>query len=487
MISPHVLVVVSEPATLRSLNEMLASAAYSAEESGFGADALVRVCRDPAPDLVLLELGRGSGMGLPMLRQLRAIRPDLVIVVLSAAGNTKAVVEAIRLGAQDYLNVPLQEPELKRILLRYLDAPTAANESTSSNETLDELGDGDFFQAASPTMQEVRVQAELLANLDVPVLILGESGTGKEFTARLIHKLSSRSQHKFLKVNCAAFPGELLEGELLGQDRGIFAGAARTKPGILEVVGKGTILLDEVVEMPADVQAKLLDALHNKEYFRGGGENPIDVDARILAATNVNIHQAIAKHKFREDLYYKLGAFTIVMPPLRERQEEIPLLLHRCMERMAAQHSRPAPPLTRALIETCLDYSWPGNLTELETFVTRYLVMQDESLALARLRSGPGRKQVPVAVMGEANDESDLTEDDPEQARNLKTLVRNRKFAIEIEEIKKALAETNWNRTAAARLLNISYRGLLYKIRQHGIARLPGGESTASLSSGNVN
>jgi two-component system, NtrC family, response regulator AtoC len=486
MISPHVLVIVSEPTTLRSLNAMLASASYSAEESAFGADAFVRVCRDPAPDLVLLELGSGNGRGLPMLRQLRAIRPDLAIVVLSASGNTKAVVEAIRLGAQDYLNIPLQETELQRILLRYLDAPTDGNDSRSPNETIDELDDGNFFQAASPAMHEVRIQAGLLANLEVPVLILGESGTGKEVTARLIHKLSSGSQRKFLKVNCAAFPGELLEGELFGHERGILTGAVRTKPGILETVGKGTVLLDEVVEMPADVQAKLLDMFQHKQYFRVGGGTPIDFDARILAATNVNVHQAIAKRKFREDLYYKLGAFTIVMPPLRERQEEIPLLLHRFMERMAAQYSRPAPPFTRALIEACLDYSWPGNLRELETFVTRYLLMQDESLALSKLRSGPDRKQVPVAVMGETID-GDLTEDDPERARNLKTLVRNRKFATEIEEINKALAETNWNRTAAARLLNISYRGLLYKIRQHGIARLPGGENTTSLSSRNLN
>ncbi len=486
MISPHVLVVVSEPTTLRSLNAMLASASYSAEESALGADALVRVCRDPAPDLVLLELASGNSRGLPMLRQLRAIRPDLAIVVLSPSGNTKAVVEAIHLGARDYLNIPLQETELRRILLRYLDAPSEASDSRSSNETMDELDDGDVFQAASPAMQEVRIQAGLLANLDVPVLILGESGTGKEVTARLLHKLSSRSQRKFLRVNCAAFPGELLEGELFGHERGIFTGAVRTKPSILETVGKGTVLLDEVVEMPADVQAKLLEVLQHKQYLQVGGENPVEIDARILAATNVNIHQAIAKRKFREDLYYKLGAFTIVMPPLRERQEEIPFLLHRFMERMAAQYSQPAPPFTRALIEACLDYSWPGNLRELETFVTHYLLMQDESLALNKLRSGPGRKQVPVAVMGETID-GDPTEDDPERARNLKTLVRNRKFATEIEEIKKALADTNWNRTAAARLLNISYRGLLYKIRQHGIARLPGGESMTSLSSETLN
>jgi DNA-binding NtrC family response regulator len=466
MISPHVLVVASEATTLHSLSAMLAGTSYRAEESTLGEEALLRVRRDPAPDLVLLDLSDGNGKGLPILQQLRAMRPDLAIVVLSAPGDTREVVEAIRLGAQDYLNVPLQEAELQKVLLRHLRATGNAAGSRSSDDTIEQLDEDEFFVAASSDMHKVRIQAELLANIDVPVLILGESGTGKEVTAHLIHKLSSRSQRKFLKVNCAALPGESLESELFGYERGAFTGAMRTKPGKFELGDKGTILLDEVSEMPANLQAKLLHVLQDKQFCRLGGENTIEVDVRILAATNVNVHQAIAAGKFREDLYYRLSAFTIMMPPLRERQEEIPLLLQRFMRQMASQYSRPAVPFTRALIDACLRYPWPGNMRELENFVKRYVVMGDESLALSELQSGPGRKQVSVAVTAEAIVPK-VPENDPEQARNLKILVRNRKFETEIEEIAKALAETNWNRTAAARLLQVSYRNLLYKIQKY--------------------
>jgi two-component system response regulator AtoC len=466
MISPHVLVVASEATTLHSLSAMLAGTSYRAEESTLGEEALVRVRRDPAPDLVLLDLSDGNGKGLPILQQLRAMRPDLAIVVLSAPGDTREVVEAIRLGAQDYLNVPLQEAELRKVLLRHLRATGNAAGSRRSDDTIEQFDEDEFFVAASAAMHKVRIQAELLANIDVPVLILGESGTGKEVTAHLIHKLSSRSQRRFLKVNCAALPGELLESELFGYERGAFTGAMRTKPGKFELGDKGTILLDEVAEMPANLQAKLLHVLQDKQFFRLCGENAIEVDVRILAATNVNVHQAIAAGKFREDLYYRISAFTIMMPPLRERQEEIPFLLHRFMGHMATLYSRPAVPFSPALIDACRHYPWPGNMRELENFVKRYLVMGDESLALSELQSGPGRKQVSVAVTAEAS-VTKVPENDPEQARNLKILVRNRKFETEIEEIAKALAETNWNRTAAARLLQVSYRNLLYKIQKY--------------------
>jgi two-component system response regulator AtoC len=442
---------------------MLAGTPYCAEESPLGAETLVRVRHDPAPDLVLLQLDSRNGKGLPIVQQLHAMRPDLAIVVLSAPGNTTEVVEAIRLGAQDYLNVPLQEVELQKVLLRHI---RATGNAEGPDDIIEQLDKDECSVAAGSGMHKVRIQSELLANIDVPVLILGESGTGKEVTAHLIHKLSSRSQRRFLKVNCAALPGELLESELFGYERGAFTGAMRTNPGKFELSDKGTILLDEVAEMPANLQAKLLHVLQDKQFFRLGGDKIIKVDVRILAATNVNVHQAIAERKFREDLYYRLSAFTITMPPLRERQEEIPFLLHRFMGQMAAQYSRPAVPITRALIEACLHYSWPGNMRELENFVKRYLVMGDESLALSELQSGLRRKQASVAVTAEAI-VTKAPENDPEQARNLKILVRNRKFATEIEEIAKALVETNWNRTAAARLLQVSYRNLLYKIQKY--------------------
>jgi two-component system response regulator AtoC len=488
MISPHVLVVGNEPATLHSLSAMLAGTSYRAEESALGAEALVRVHRDPAPDLVLLALGDGNGKGLPMLRQLRALRPNLAIVVLSTSGDTRQVVEAIRLGAQDYLTVPLQEAELQKVLLRHLRGTVSPPGSRSSHETIEQLDGDEFFVAACSEMHKVRLQSELLANIDVPVLILGESGTGKEITAHLIHKLSSRSQRRFLKVNCAALPGELLESELFGYERGAFTGATRTKPGKFELCDQGTILLDEVAEMPANLQAKLLHVLQDKRFFRLGGENTIEVDVRILAATNVNVHQAISERKFREDLYYRLSAFTITLPPLRERREEIPLLLRHFMGRMATQYSRPTMRLSPAVIEACLRYPWPGNLRELENFVKRYLVMGDEATAIAELRANwrPGQITVDTSPGPTPVQRESVPVEPDVQGARVKASLRALKDETEVNAIARALKETRWNRKQAARLLNISYRGLLYKIRQHGITRLPGSESTTYVRNGNL-
>ncbi len=481
MISSHILVVGSETTTLQTLSVLTARTPYSAE-GAIVAEALATVRHNPELDLVLLELGNGNESGLRTLQQLRFVRPDLTIVVLSASADSRQVVEAIRLGAQDYLNVPLQEIELQQVLRRYLDPKISEAATKEPAQSIEEFDNGEFFVAASPAMRKLRLQAELLADLDVPVLILGESGTGKEAVAQLIHKFSSRSQHKFLKVNCAALPDEILESELFGCERGAFNGAIPTKTGKVELCDKGTVLLDAVAELSPNLQAKLLHVLQDKKFFRLRGESMIDIDVRILASTTVNVHQAIADGKFREDLYYRLNAFTMLLPPLRDRQEEISLLLRHFMGRMAARYSRPAVPFTPALIEACLHHAWPGNMRELENFVKRYLVMGDESQALSELQVAPRHRQIP-APAGATN----LLETGQQQERNLKFLVRNLKVEAEIEAITKALAETNWNRTRAARLLNISYRGLLYKIREHGITRLPGGESMAYFRNGSLN
>jgi two-component system response regulator AtoC len=476
MISPHILVVASEATTLHSLSAMLGGISCPAEEFSLGAEAVVRIHRDPAPDLVFLEPGKRNGIGLHTLQQMRSIRPELTIVVLSAHGDTRQVVEAIRLGAQDYLTVPLREVELRQVLLRYLGPKVSAAGTIGPGETIEQLDEDEFFVAASPAMRKVRIQAELLANIDVPVLILGESGTGKEVAAHLIHKLSSRSQLRFLKVNCAALPGELLESELFGYERGAFTGAMRTKAGKFELCDKGTILLDEVAEMSANLQAKLLHVLQDKQFFRLGGENTIEVDVRILAATNVNVHQAIVERKFREDLYYRLSAFTILMPPLRERQEEIPLLLRHFMGRMATQYSRPTLRFSPALIDACLRYPWPGNLRELENFVKRYLVMADEAVAIADLRASGRHKQSAADTSSGPTvpHVENIASDSETQEPQVRSSLRRLKDETEVNAIARALEETRWNRKRAAGLLNISYRGLLYKIHQHGITRPSG-------------
>ncbi len=449
-----------------------------------GADTMARVHGNPPPDLVLLELGNGGGdAGFRLLQEIRATRPELAIVVLLASGDTRQVVDAIRLGARDYLTFPLQEIEVQQVLLRCLGPKLSTNGMAESREIVENLGDDIFFVAASPAMRKVRLQAELLANINVPVLILGESGTGKEVTAHLIHKLSSRSERKFLKVNCAALPGELLESELFGYERGAFTGAMRTKAGKFELCNKGTILLDEVAEIPPNLQAKLLHVLQDKQFFRLGGETMIDVDVRMLAATNIDVHEAIEERKFREDLYYRLSAFTIYLPPLRERQTEIPVLLRHFMTRLAAQYSLPAVHFSTDLIDACLHYAWPGNLRELENFVKRYLVMADEAMAMAELRSN-GRqsqivKELPRSPMM-IRDEVAPTNGEAHGA-HFTSVLRTLKNETELQAISRALQETHWNRKRAARLLNISYRGLLYKIRQHGITRATGAVLPPSL------
>jgi two-component system, NtrC family, response regulator AtoC len=325
-------------------------------------------------------------------------------------------------------------------------------------------------------MKKIRSQAALVANVDIPVLLLGESGTGKEVLARLIHKLSPRSHRTFLKVNCAAVPADLLESELFGYEAGAFTGANHAKPGKFELCNKGTILLDEIGEMPPLLQAKLLHVLQDQTFSRLGSRTMIKVDVRILAATNIDIPEALATKRLREDLYYRLNAFTMSLPPLRERKEEIPILLKHFMSRMSESYARAPLPLSPPLMEACLRHSWPGNLRELSNFIKRYLVLGDETLAASELQPRPDGGGGMHAEGGGRNAVAG-----GDAAGGLKSLSRNAKDGAEAEAIARALQETNWNRKQAAALLQISYKALLYKIRQYGIAQT---RSTHRLSAG---
>jgi DNA-binding NtrC family response regulator len=464
MTVPHILVVGHEQATVHSVNAFLATNSYNAEAIPMGPSVVERVYHDPVPDVVLWEV-RNNVEDLHILQQFRQMRPDLKIVVLCQVEDKRQVMEAVHVGAQDCITLPLQDTDLRRALYRHANSLPATSVTA---EIAEEVSENHSFIARSPVMQKIRFQTELLANIDVPVLILGESGTGKEVIAHLIHKLSNRAQRRLLKVNCAALPGELLESELFGHERGAFSGAIRSKAGQFELCDKGTILLDEVAEMSASLQAKLLHVLQDKQFIRLGGETTIEVDVRIVAATNVDIRRAIAERKLREDLYYRLSTFTICLPPLRNRREDIPLLLRHFLQRTASQYHRPVPLISSRLLDACLNYFWPGNVRELQNFVKRYLVMADENGALGELqpRSGRGKPASPppsAQPMG-SNGNRD--------AHDLKFLVRNLKDEAELQTITQTLAETNWNRKKAARLLGISYRGLLYKIRQHRIIRI---------------
>jgi two-component system response regulator AtoC len=459
----NILVVDDEPSMLRYLQTLLEVDSYQVTTAQSGVEALKRLRRGPTPDLVLLDLLMPELDGLQTLEQLRHAQPGLKVVMLSCVSDTRKVTQAIKLGAQDYLTKPFQKAELDAVLSHCLSDRTAPAAADVTAGHVEELSDDEFFVAASPAMRKIREQVAQLAQVDVPVLILGESGTGKEVVARLIHKLSPRADRTWLKVNCAALPGELLESELFGYEPGAFTGATRSKPGKFELCDKGTILLDEIGEMPALLQAKLLHVLQDQQYSRLGSRTLVKVDVRILAATNINISEAIASRKFREDLYYRLNAFTIHVPALRERKEEIPLFLRHFMGVFAARYGRTPLSVSPALVQACLNYRWPGNLRELENFVKRYLILGDEPLILSELETQqPGQtlsdEVPPVAPKSKPQD--------------LKSLVRGLKDEAEAEAISRTLKETKWNRKQAARMLNISYKALLYKIRQFNLDRI---------------
>jgi two-component system, NtrC family, response regulator AtoC len=452
-----ILLVDDEPGMLRYIRTLLEVDDYKVETASTGEEALERVQKGLQPDLVLLDLLMPGIDGLQTLEQLRQLQPGVKVVMLSCVSDTRKVVQAIRLGAHDYLTKPFQKAELDAVI----DQCLGTNQQNYAGD-VEELSDDVFFVAASPVMRKIRSQAALVANVDIPVLLLGESGTGKEVVARLIHQLSPRAHRTFLKVNCAAVPADLLESELFGYEAGAFTGATHPKPGKFELCNKGTILLDEIGEMPPGLQAKLLHVLQDQQFSRLGSRSVIKVDVRILAATNINIQQALANKLLREDLYYRLNAFTLQIPPLRERKEEIPILLKHFMSRMSEEYARAPLPMSQTMLQACLDHTWPGNLRELNNFIKRYLVLGDEKLAITELQPKND---------GSGAHFDGTTSHPPESAGGLKSLARTAKDEAEAGAITKALEETNWNRKQAAALLQISYKALLYKIRQYGIAQ----------------
>src|SRR6478752_2984659 len=375
-----ILLVDDEPGMLRYIKTLLEVEEHQVATASTGEEALESVQKGMSPDLVLLDLLMPGIDGLETLEKLRKLRPGMKVVMLSCVSDTKKVVQAIRLGATDYITKPFQKAELDNII----DQCLGTNQQNYSGE-VEELGDDTFFVAASANMRKLRSQAALVANVDIPVLMLGESGTGKEVMAKLIHKLSPRAHRTFLKVNCAAVPADLLESELFGYEAGAFTGANHAKPGKFELCNRGTILLDEIGEMPPLLQAKLLHVLQDQQFSRLGSRSIIKVDVRILAATNINIPEALATKRLREDLYYRLNAFTLQLPPLRDRKEEVPILLKHHMTRMSERYARPPLPLSPTLLQACHDYSWPGNLRELNNFVKPYLILGDENLAVSEL------------------------------------------------------------------------------------------------------
>lgn len=455
---PHIVVLDSDPGVLDYLRRIL-SRRFVVTVLSQPDDLASCLAESPAPSLVLLDWLIGDDStgqtALNLLTRTFRERPSLPVVIMSCAVELCGIVLATRMGAADVLLKPFGERDLDQIIRRYI------AESDSAPVSVDEtpLDENTAFVRCSRRMREIESQCALVARTDIPVLILGESGTGKEIAAMFIHKMSARSQYSFLKVNCAAMPLDLLESELFGYEQGAFTGAVKSKPGKFEICNRGTIFLDEIGEMPAALQAKLLQVLQDGSFSRLGGRTSIKVDVRVIAATNINIKTAIAQKHFREDLYYRLNGFGFCIPPLRERRDEIPILTKYFMRKNSLRYGRDPLPISAPMMLALVNHSWPGNLRELENTIKRYLVLDDERAIINEL--------TPIQV----TDAISLSAGDSGAKCGLKHLVQGLKGNTESVVIAQALEGTGWNRKAAASELQISYKALLYKIKQYNLVQ----------------
>lgn len=442
--------------SLRSLTAQLQVLDCAVEQLPNVAELLRRVHDDPQPDAVFLELLATEDSGLDGLGRLRRVRPELKVVVLAPASDVRSLVEAIRLGAHDYVLTPMDAAEVAPLLERVLGSKRlnpAARPIAAVEDSARDLS----FIAASPAMRKVRMQAVLLADVDLPLLILGESGTGKEMTARLIHRLSMRSRFPFHKLNCAVIPPDLLEAELFGYG----AAANAEMPGRLQMCQGGTLLLDEICDMPLALQARLVEFLASVPTSTGDGPAGRMPDVRIFAACQGGVELAVADGRLREDLYYRLNAFTLHLPPLRERQEEMNLLLNNFVERLAPSLGKPVKPIPSPVVDACRRHTWAGNLREMESFVRRYLIAGEQFT----YDFGGGV----LAAMPRPIRAHSFGTDAASKVLAGTFSLRGLRAEAETGAITRALQTTNWNRKQAARLLKISYRGLLYKMRQFNI------------------
>jgi two-component system response regulator AtoC len=492
---PFVAIVDDDPDFTNYLRTFLSLRGYDSRSYSRGDELLASVKQGDPPDIVLLDVMMPGMNGLETLRALKAAKPELQAIMLSGREQASTIVEAVRLGAADYVVKPddpegLGEIALDSAIKSAIEKTRLVSEITELRRQLSDDQDRAFlFWGDSPDMKAIATVIEQVSDSDVTVLIRGESGVGKELVARAIHQRSSRRERPFVKVNCAALPGELLESELFGHEKGAFTGAATTRIGKFEQAHTGTIFLDEIGEMKAPLQAKLLHVLQDAQFTKLGSNKPIDVDVRIVAATNRDLESMMLRGEFREDLYYRLKVIEVTVPPLRERRNEIVHLTEFFIDRYARRYNRPVRQLTEELAQLFQTYDWPGNIRELENMIKRIVILQDESLVVREMSRAP---RTSVAYAGAvAGDVRGATADEPEDVdggaddepqpdvpvamapagSRLADVAKAAALKAERTIIEDTLNQVQWNRRRAAEQLGVSYKTLLNKIKESGISR----------------
>jgi two-component system response regulator AtoC len=466
------------------LRAFLTERGYQAVTLGSAEEAVTHYHAERPAAVILDVVMPGAMDGLDALAAFKKIDREVPIIVLSGQGRTTTVVQAMKLGAADFVCKPFDEHELDVPLANALKQRELSREVATLRQELQSQSRYHMLFGNSDRMAEVRELIERVADTDVTVLIRGESGTGKELVARALYASSLRRDKPFVKVNCAALPTELLESELFGFERGAFTGAIQHKPGKFEFANHGTMFLDEIGDMSFPLQAKLLQVLQDGEFARLGGKYDVRVDVRVVAATNRDLDKAVAKGQFREDLYFRLNVVSIVLPPLRERREEIPLLTDYFLKKYSVQYNKPALDIGDETRRLFMEHDWPGNIRELENLIKRAVVLGGEipirkeltqSMALAMQRAAPPPRHAPAAPTPAAappppQSPAAMAAAAAEAGNySLKDISRSAAREAERELILKMLQHTRWNRKETAEILGISYKALLYKIKENGL------------------
>ena len=459
------LLVSKEPAAFQGLRSVGQVYSWHLETASCGLEAIERMENGLVPDVVILDVLPGDSETLHTLRRLRRLQPSVPVVLLSTEQDSRPLLEAYDVRPDDCLLKPWNADDLEKTLRRYMYRPaTNPDSAPQAANDIEVLGEDFFYVAASRAMRALRARAEMVAQIDVPVVIAGEEGSGREAIARLIHKLSIRSPFAFLKSNCAALPLDLMSRELLGYEVASLRGAPEVKPGKLDHANNGTLLLEELESLPEGLQSKLVPVLQHGQFLRLGGESPVRIDVRLLATITLNGEEDASRQHVRLEAFRRFSKYNLEVPPLRERAEDIPLLIGNFTNRMAKRYGLPVRQISSRALDRCQRHGWPGNLRELENFVKRYLIMGDDSLADSEWQ-GSSLWQDHAPALSEENFSSNRGSGISDTS--LKSLVRSAKGEAEKNAITRALETTRWNRKAAARLLGISYRALLYKIQEY--------------------
>jgi two-component system, NtrC family, response regulator len=449
-----VLLVDDDPSFRRVVEYQLREDGYQVLTASTAAAALQHFQGEHI-DVVLSDVKMPDSDGMDLLARLKILRPDLPVVMLTAHGTIGSAVDAMKLGAFDYLTKPFTRDQLRMVLSKTLDVAALRQENRRLREAVAERFSFANMIAGSRAMHDVTDLASRVAPGETTVLLYGESGTGKELLAKAIHFHSGRARQPFVVVNCAAIPESLLESELFGHRRGSFTGAVADKQGKFEAANHGTIFLDEIGELPLLMQVKILRVLQDREIDKIGEARPVKVDVRIIAATNRDLEKMIADGTFRDDLYYRLAVVTIRMPPLRERTDDIPLLVEHFLNKHGRARSRPLPTIDREVYSAFNLYGWPGNIRELENVVERALVLdRDGVISVDDL---PDRVQTHQQALGRLRVEL------PDEGLSLENVERDLLLA--------ALEKHDWNQTRAAAYLDITRSALLYRMQKFRIEK----------------